>query len=405
MKIYNIKKKIIIASAVLSSLGLLTAIYTFIYGLESWGIHKKVVWGIAIVNFVFWIGNSHSGTLISAILYLLRQEWRHPIHRIAETITIISIFIAAFFPLIHLGRPWFFYWLFPLPNQTSLWPNFKSPLIWDLIAIFTYMFLSFLFWFLGILPDYQHFKFKNPKIKHKILSFLSKFWSGSTVNWVEYRWTYNLFAGILTFVVVSVHSIVSFDFSVTILPVWHSTMLPVYFVVGAIYSGLALLLFVSVIISIEEHISEHSRVNLSKLILTFSYFTLYFYLLEYFYEFYSQDQNIKSLLSLRFDSSYLWMTIIMILQIFILPQFLWLKKIRENTKFQLLISSNVVIGMWFERFLLIIPTLSYDLVVNEKISYVPTFIDYSLTFGSLGFFILSFCVIGKIIPMVPKSET
>jgi molybdopterin-containing oxidoreductase family membrane subunit len=408
MRTHKIEKTIIITSLFLTIIWILSAIYTFVYGLEPWGIHKKVVWGTDIVNFVFWIGNSHSGTLISAILYLLRQQWREPIHRIAETMTIISIIIAGFFPLIHLGRPWFFYWLFPLPNQISLWVNFKSPLIWDLIAIFTYMILSFLFWFLGILPDHKLFNIKNPKRKRKVLSFLNKYWSGSSANWKEYHWTYNLFAGILTFVVVSVHSIVSFDFSVTILPVWHSTMLPIYFVVGAIYSGLALLLFVTAILTkynlSKTEIPKISGINLSKLILTFSLLTLYFYLLEYFFGFYLQEPSILRLLSLRFNSSYFILTLIMIFQIFILPQFFWFEKVRKNTNLQILISFNVVIGMWLERFLLIVPTLSFDLITNEKISYNPTIIDYSLTFGSLGFFVLSFYLIGKIIPMVPKSK-
>lgn len=399
-----LRKTIIVIAILLTIAGLISGIYTFIYGLESWGINTKVIWGVAIVNFVFWIGNSHSGTLISAILYLFRQNWRHPIHRIAETMTIISIVIAGLFPLVHLGRPWFFYWMLPIPNQTNLWANFRSPLIWDLVAILSYMVLSLLFWILGIVPDIKKLKIRNKKFQ----SFASYFWTGSLKNWKEYIWAYNIFAGILTFVVISVHSIVSLDFSVTILPLWHSTMLPIHFVVGAIYSGLALVLLVSSFISklnsTSVNIPSASRTNLSKLILLFCFLMMYFYFLEFFFAYYGQDNNtIKTLIS-RFQVNYLTISIIMVIQIFALPLLFSFQNIRENISFQIFISMNIVIGMWLERYLLIIPILGKDIITNEIIEYSPAIVDYLLTLGSIGFFVLAFYLISRIVPLVPQSK-
>lgn len=399
-----LRKTIIVIAILLTIAGLISGIYTFIYGLESWGINTKVIWGVAIVNFVFWIGNSHSGTLISAILYLFRQNWRHPIHRIAETMTIISIVIAGLFPLVHLGRPWFFYWMLPIPNQTKLWANFKSPLIWDLVAILSYMVLSLLFWILGIVPDIKKLKIRNKKFQ----SFASRFWTGSLKNWKEYIWAYNIFAGILTFVVISVHSIVSLDFSVTILPLWHSTMLPIYFVVGAIYSGLALVLLVSSFIcklnSASVNIPSTSRTNLSKLILSFCFLLMYFYFLDFFFAYYGQDNNTIKILMSRFKVNYLPISTIMVIQIFALPLLFSFQKIRENVSFQIFISMNIVIGMWLERYLLIIPILGKDIITNEIIEYSPTVVDYLLTLGSIGFFVLAFYLISRIVPLVPQIK-
>ncbi len=400
----TLRKIVLVCATLLTLAGISTGIYTFIYGLESWGINAKVIWGVAIVNFVFWIGNSHSGTLISAILFLFRQNWRNPIHRIAETMTIISIVIAGFFPLVHLGRPWFFYWMLPIPNQTNLWANFKSPLIWDLVAILSYMVLSILFWILGLVPDFKKIKIKSNKFK----AYSNRIWTGSSRNWKEYTWVYHLFSAILTFVVISVHSIVSFDFSVTILPLWHSTMLPIYFVIGAIYSGLALVLlvtaFISKINSSSVNIPSASRINLSKLILTFCFLMMYFYFLEFFFAYYSQDNNAFKILILRFQGNFLPISFIMILQIFVLPLLFSLKKIRENVAYQIFITINILVGMWLERFLLIIPTLGKDLITNEIVEYSPTAIDYLLTLGSIGFFVLAFYLISRVIPLVPQSK-
>ncbi|MGB9851589.1 MAG: NrfD/PsrC family molybdoenzyme membrane anchor subunit [Candidatus Kapaibacteriota bacterium] len=404
-----VKKLILFFSLILLFLWILSLGYTLITGLEKWGITNKTVWGVAIVNFVFWIGNSHAGTLISAILYLIRQDWRSSIHRIAETFTIISIIISAVYPLVHLGRPWFFYWMFTLPNQMQTWPNFKSPLIWDLYAILTYATLSFFFWILGIIPDHWAIKFnQKSKFEVKIQNLLKMIWSGSEQNWADYKWTYHIFAGILAFVVVSVHSIVSYDFSATILPHWHSTMLPIFFVIGAIYSGIALILltstFLNHISSFGEKISPIALNNLSKLLLTFSLIVLYFHLSELFFTFYSQNPNEKWIYSLRFKNEYITLYITMCSLVFILPQLLWFKMIHTKKFFQFLISAGVLIGMWLERYLLIIPVLSADTILKQTVYYSPTLIDLALTLGSVGFFVLMFYVISRKIPIVPLFE-
>lgn len=401
---------LLIIAGVLTLFGVWGFLYTLIYGLKGWGLTNRTIWGVEIVNFVFWIGNSHAGTLISAILYLLRQDWRNSIHRIAETITIISIMIAATFPFIHLGRPWFFYWLLPLPNQTTVWPIFKSPLVWDVAAVLSYAILSFLFWFIGILPDYRYIKINTTsKLGKSVRSFFSIFWTGSNFNWDEFKWTYHLLAGILTFVVISVHSIVSFDFSVTILPLWHSTMLPIFFVIGAIYSGLALVLLCSSVLnlvsSLGKKITSEARTNLAKLLITFSFILMYFYLIEFFFSYYNLNPQEKFIFNLRFQKEYLWMFVFMIFATFLFPQLLWFTKFRNNNSLQILVSTSILIGMWFERYLLIVPVLSADLITKETFFYSPTIIDLSLTFGSIGFFTLCFYFIGKLIPLVPKFET
>lgn len=400
----------ILTFAVISTIfGIWGFLFTLAFGLKSWGLTNKTIWGVEIVNFIFWIGNSHAGTLISAILYLLRQDWRASIHRIAETITVICITIAAIFPFVHLGRPWFFYWLLPIPNQTSVWSNFKSPLIWDVAAVFSYGVLSFLFWFIGILPDYKHFKINcQSKVGKKIHSFFSSIWTGSNLNWDEYKWTYHLFAGILTFVVISVHSIVSFDFSVTVLPQWHTTMLPIFFVVGAIYSGIALVLLctslLNLVSSFGDKISIEARKKLSKLLLSFSLILSYFYIVEFFFTFYSQNLYEKFIFSLRFQKEYSILFYFMVLTTFIVPQILWKKTNQENIKIQFFVSLCVLVGMWFERYLLVVPVLSADFITKETYFYAPTYVDLSLTIGSVGFFILAFYFVGKIIPLVPKFE-
>ncbi|MFN3781234.1 MAG: NrfD/PsrC family molybdoenzyme membrane anchor subunit [Candidatus Kapaibacteriota bacterium] len=398
----KVRASILALAVLLSILFILSFVYTLVYGVELWGISNKTVWGIAIVNFVFWIGNSHAGTLISAIFYLLRQDWRNSIHRIAETITIISILIAGLFPLIHLGRPWFFYWMLPLPNQTMHWANFKSPLIWDVVAVLAYALLSVLFWFLGIIPDYRFIKSKKMK------ALISKFWVGSNYHWNDFQWTYNLLAGILTAVVVSVHSIVSYDFSVSILPLWHSTMLPIFFVVGAIYSGVALILFCTTLLgaigSFAEEITPKSQEILSKLLLAFSWIVLYFYLVEIFFVFYSQNTFEKTVFVLRLTKYFLPFYCTMITLTFFIPQLLWIGKFRRNKKANFIVSLSVVLGMWLERYLLIIPALSLDLVNKQMELYTPTIIDFMLTFGSVGLFVLFFYAIGKIIPLIPRFE-
>lgn len=403
-------RKLILVSAIFATLvGVFGAVISLLLGLKYWGINSKVVWGIAIVNFVFWIGNAHSGTLISSILYLLRQHWRQPIHRIAETITIISIVIAAFFPFIHTGRPWFTYWLLPFPNEMGIWFNTKSAITWDVYAILTYTVLSVLFWLLGVIPDWRYFKFNKNGIFQRFLEkILTKFWIGTSFNWNEYRWTYHIFAGILTFVVISVHTIVAYDFSTSLLPFWHSTSQPIFFVVGAIYSGVALIILLSIVLkeisSFGDSIPDLIFNVLSKMLITFSLLMGYFYLVEYFFVFYSQNEFERMLLQLRTTEPFKIIFFFILLFNFLSPQLLWFKKIRVHRIALFIISLFILIGMWLERCLIVIQSLSIDFTSGRIIYYAPTLIDLSLLVGSLGIMVLMFYLISRKIPMVPKSE-
>lgn len=395
-------KVILFFSIIFSLIGIWGIFVTFFYGLRTWGIDAEVVWGLGIVNFIFWIGNAHTGTLISAVLFLFRQDWNKYIHRIAETVTIISIFIAMIFPLIHLGRPWFFYWLFPIPNQMGIWANFKSPLIWDVYAIVIYAILSLVFWIVGFIPELKNFKICNYKY---IKSFHSSIWTGSNENWKIYWKTYRLMAGILTFVVISVHSIVSFDFATSILPIWHTTFQPIFFIIGAVYSGIALVLALSLFLRrINERAFEIPELvfdKLAKLLLSFSLLMLYFYFIELFFVFYSQNNLEISIYKLRFKNFF---NIIFLLVLFcniIFPQLLWLSNCRKNKLLLMVISLLIIFGMWLERFLIVIPPLSFEFISRDIDFYMPTSIDVALTLGAVGFFILGFYSISRWIRMSP----
>ncbi len=404
-----VRKFILVSSIFATLIGIFGAAVSLLLGLKYWGINSKIVWGMSIVNFVFWIGNAHSGTLISSILYLLRQRWRQPIHRIAETITIISIVIAAFFPFIHTGRPWFTYWLLPFPNEMGIWFNTKSAITWDVYAVLTYTVLSFLFWVLGIIPDWRYFKFRKNGIFQRFLEkILIKFWIGASFNWNEYRWTYHIFAGILAFVVVSVHTIVAYDFSTSLLPFWHSTSQPVFFVIGAIYSGIALIILLSIVLkevsSFADSIPDSIFKVLSKILITFSLLIGYFYLIDYFFVFYSQNEFDRMLLQLRTTEPFRVIFFFILLFNLVFPQLLWFKRIRVRRIYLFIISLFVLIGMWLERYLIVIQSLSIDFTSGRIIYYIPTLIDFSLLIGSIGIMVLVFYLISRKIPMIPKSE-
>lgn len=398
-------KAILFFSIIFSLFGIWGILVTFFYGLRTWGINSKVVWGLGIVNFIFWIGNAHSGTLISAVLFLFRQNWNKYIHRIAETVTIISIFIAMIYPLVHLGRPWFFYWLFPIPNQMGIWTNFKSPLIWDVYAIIIYAILSLVFWIIGFIPELKNFKIYNYQY---IRSFHWTIWTGSKENWKIYWKTYRLMAGILTFVVISVHSIVSFDFATTILPVWHTTFQPIFFIVGAVYSGVALTLALSLFLRrINERYFEIPELvfdKLAKMILSFSLLTLYFYFIELFFVFYSQNNFEISIYKLRFKGFFMIITVMVLFCNIIFPQLLWLSNFRKNKHLLMVTSLLILFGMWLERFLIVIPPLSIEFISRDIVFYIPTSIDVALTLGAIGFFILSFYFISRWIRMFPSGN-
>ena len=382
---------------------------TLTQGLTVWGINQQVTWGIAIVNFVFWIGIGHAGTLISAILYLLNQKWRWSLHRSAEAMTIIAVIVAAMFPVIHTGRPWLNYWLFPYPSQMSLWGNFKSPLMWDVFAILTYLIVSVIFWYVGLIPDLSILK---SRIKSKRLSeiyfFFSLGWKGLKKQWQAHNALYRILAGIATPLVISVHSIVSFDFSAALLPGWHSTIFPPYFVAGAIFSGCAMVIIIMVIarelLDLKDFISAVQLENISKIMLTFSLLIGYVYLTEIFFAFYSQNKWEAMQIHHRIAGGFALPFLTVIILNFIIPQMLWFKKVRGNIIFLILISVCVCAGMWLERYIIVISSLSFDYLKTTFSDYIPSLTDISLTIGSFGLFSVFFLIFVRFIPVVSIFE-
>lgn len=401
---------ILIISCILILFGLVGLYITLNSGLTTWGINNDIPWGISIVNFVFWIGVSHAGTLISAILYLMRQEWRLEIHRLAETMTLISLLLAVFFPWIHTGRPWFaFYWMFPYPSQMGVWVNFQSPLVWDFFAIFTYFVVSLIFWYLSLIPDFAIIKndYRN-NFHYKIYDFLSLGWNNTNKQKLFYGKTYLILAGLITPLVISVHSIVSYDFSAAILPGWHSTIFPVYFVIGAIFSGVALVNLISVLTmyltNTKDKITVFHFDKLNKILLTTGCLLALCYLTELFFQLYSGEPIEKNIILARFTSHYSFSYILAMLFCAVLPQILWFEKIRKNIKATIIISFLILIGMWLERFGIIVISLHNSYVRLENAIYNPTLIDYSLLAGSIGFFLLLYLLFLKFIPVFQLNE-
>lgn len=379
-------------------------------GIILFGLNISVTWGLAIASFVFWIGIGHAGTLISAILYLLNQDWRNTIHRIAELMTIIAVVIAALFLLIHTGRPWFAaYWLFPYPSQMGMWVNFLSPLIWDLFAVMSYLILSLLFWYYGMIPDMAYFKDKvSSKFRKWFFDYLSLGFYGSDRQWLYYKRTYLILAGLATAMVISVHTIVSFDFAVTIVPGWHSTIFPVYFVVGAIFSGLAMVIKLIIIIrysfGLGEYIGEEQLNNLNKIFLGMSVFIGYSYIMEFLTVFLSGDMSEINVYIDRIAGSYSLIFWFSVISNVILPQLLWSRKIRINIAFSFIVSLLVNIGMWLERFVIVVQSLYKDSLMSIDGYYIPSWIEILLLMGSFGFFTLLFLLSIRLFPIMSLYE-
>jgi len=393
-------------SGTIGLIGIIAAIITISEGLIVWGNTNRTAWGFGIVNFVFWIGIGHAGTLISAILYLLNQNWRVKFNRSAELMTIISLLIAASFPLLHTGRPWFAaYWLFPYYNQMGLMPNFKSPLTWDIFAILTYFIVSCLFLYLGLLPDLAYLKRKiSSKFLVKLYNRLSYFWSGSKNQWSQYNTIYLLFAGLAAPLVISVHSVVSFDFYVTLLPAWHSAILPPYFVMGAIFSGLAM---VNVFTIIFNRLNGHSSDNIeaydkmNKLILFSSLGISFVYIIEFSTCF--VENSWKSTFLPIINGGLL--VYLMLIFNSILPLSLVIKRFRRNHLISFFISIGILLGMWVERYIIII--IGQELStgdVQNSLSFSPTLVDLALLVGSFGIFLFLMLLMGKILPLHSITE-
>ncbi|MEC7200852.1 MAG: NrfD/PsrC family molybdoenzyme membrane anchor subunit [Verrucomicrobiota bacterium] len=384
--------------------------YLITTGVGVWGLNSPIAWGWAIVNFVFWIGIGHAGTLISAVLFLLRQKWRTSINRAAEAMTIFAVMCAGIFPGIHVGRIWFAWWLFPLPNSNGpIWPQFRSPLLWDVFAVSTYFTVSLLFWYMGLIPDLA-------TIRDRCKSFLGKFfyglfslgWTGSNRHWSNYEKAYLLLAGLSTPLVLSVHSIVSFDFAVSQVPGWHTTIFPPYFVAGAIFSGFGMVL--TLIIPLRSIFKLHDLLTvrhielMCKVTLATGTIVGYAYGMEFFIAWYGGNPYEAYCFQNRAFGPYWWAYWIMISCNVITPQFFWFKKLRTNVVLVWILSIFVNIGMWFERFVIVVTSLHRDYIPANWSYYSPTKVDVLTFVGTFGLFMVLFLLFIRFLPLIAISE-
>ena len=383
--------------------------FSIYYGTGLWGNNQPVGWAFPIVNFVFWVGIGHAGTLISAILFLLRQKWRTGIARFAEAMTIFAVMCAGIFPVIHTGRPWLAGYLIPYPNQHSLWVNFTSPLVWDVFAVSTYFTVSLVFWYVGLIPDFATLRDRTPsKLKKTIYSIFSLGWRHSNRHWTHYEKAYMLLAGFATPLVLSVHTIVSFDFAVSILPGWHATIFPPYFVAGAIFSGFAMvvtvLVFVRKIFNLEHIITIDHLEKMNKIILATGMMVGYAYAMEFFMAWYSGVPTEQFVFINRAFGPYAWAYWIMVSCNVIIPQFFWFKKIRRSIPIMMVIVILVNVGMWFERFVITVTSLNRDFLPSSWAYYRPTIFDIGILLGSFGLFFTLVILFTKSLPVVSISE-
>ena len=405
-------KKYYIALAVTLSMlgiGIVGLALSFYYGTGMWGNNNPVGWGFPIVNFVFWVGIGHAGTLISAILFLFRQKWRTGIARFAEGMTIFAVMTALVFPLIHIGRPWLGGYLLPYPNQHSLWVNFTSPLLWDVFAVSTYFTVSFIFWYVGLIPDFATLRDRTvSKIKKVIYSVFSLGWRHSNRHWQHYEMVYLILAGFATPLVLSVHTIVSFDFAVSIIPGWHTTIFPPYFVAGAVFSGFAMvqnvLIFIRKIFNYEHIITIDTLEKMNKIILLTGMLVGYAYAMEFFIAWYSGVQPEQFAFINRAFGPYAWAYWIMVSCNVISPQLFWFKKIRRSIPVMFVLGIFVNIGMWFERFVITVTSLSRDFLPSSWAYYTPTLTDFAILIGSFGLFFTLLLLFTKTLPVVSIAE-
>ncbi len=382
---------------------------TFYFGIGMWGNNQPVGWAFGIINFVFWIGIGHAGTLISAILYLFRQRWRTGIARFAEAMTIFAVMTAGIFPIIHTGRPWLAGYLIPLPNQNGVWVNFMSPLLWDVFAVSTYFTISFLFWGIGLIPDLATMRDQaTSKIKKTIYSVLSLGWTNSNRNWSSYERAYLILAGISTPLVLSVHTIVSFDFAVSVIPGWHTTIFPPYFVAGAIFSGFGMVATVLIIVrkvfNMQHIITIGHLEKMNKILLATSMMVGFAYSMEFFIAWYSGNTFEQFTFINRAFGPYAWAYWIMVSCNVLFPQLFWFKKVRRSIPITLVLVILVNVGMWFERFVIIVTSLHRGFLPSSWAIFTPTLVDLGLLLGSFGFFFTFLLLFLKTLPLVSISE-
>ncbi len=383
--------------------------YLFVTGVGVWGLNNPVGWGWAIVNFVFWVGIGHAGTLISAILFLLRQKWRTSINRFAEAMTIFAVVCAGIFPGIHVGRVWVVYWLFPLPNYQAMWPNFRSPLLWDVFAVGTYATVSLLFWYTGMVPDLATLRDRaRGRLQQIVYGVLAIGWRGSHRHWHRYEKAYLILAGLATPLVLSVHSVVSFDFATSQLPGWHTTIFPPYFVAGAVFSGFAmvgtLLIPARQWFGLKEFITLHHLENMNKIILATGSMVGFAYATEFFIAWYGGNPNESFAFVNRAFGPYAWAYWIMVSCNVITPQLFWSKRIRTSIPIMWIMYIFVNIGMWFERFVITVTSLSRDFLPSSWAYYRPTPVDILTFLGSFGLFFTLVLLFIRFLPMVAMAE-
>lgn len=402
----------IIAFTISSSLTLMLFAligYLILTGVGVWGNNAPAFWGWPIVNFVFWVGIGHAGTLISAILFLFRQEWRTSINRFAEAMTIFAVMCAGIFPAIHVGRIWVIYWLFPYPSSLAMWPNFRSPLLWDVFAVTAYATVSMLFWYLGMIPDLATLRDRaRPGIRKTILTLAAVGWTGSSREWRFFEKAYLLLAGLATPLVLSVHTIVSFDFAVSQLPGWHTTIFPPYFVAGAVFSGFAMVITLIVparqLFGLKNLVTLKHLENMCKIVLATGMMVGYAYATEFFIAWYSGNPYESFVFLNRAFGPYAWAYWIMVTCNLIAPQLFWIKKVRTTPWMMVCVCVFVNIGMWFERFVITVTSLSRDFLPSSWGNFSPTAIDILMFIGSFGMFFTLFLLFCRFLPIVAMAE-
>ncbi|MBV8073556.1 MAG: polysulfide reductase NrfD [Acidobacteriaceae bacterium] len=386
------------------------ALYMILFvGVGVWGIEIPVAWGFAITNFVWWIGIGHAGTLISAILLLLHQSWRNSINRFAEAMTIFAVMCAGMFPLLHLGRSWIFYWILPYPNTMHVQPNFRSPLVWDVFAVSTYFTISLVFWYLGMIPDLATLRDRAPtRLKQRFYCVLSFGWTGSSHEWKLHKSASMLLAALATPLVLSVHTVVSFDFTIAIVPGWHSTIFPPYFVAGAIYSGFAMVLMLCIplraVYGLHNLITERHLNNCAKLMLATGLILAYTYAIEPFTAWYGGNKFEMALVHNRAFGPQSWTFWVVILCNVIIPQSLWFYKVRVRPVPLFIVSAVILYGMWLERYMIIITSLDRDFLPSSWSNFVATVWDNLTLYGTVGFFIACFMLFVRFLPMISMAE-
>jgi Ni/Fe-hydrogenase subunit HybB-like protein len=388
---------------------LISIAWLIIKGVGIWGINIPIGWGFAIVNFVWWIGIGHAGTLISAILFLLNQQWRTSINRFAEAMTLFAVACAAIFPGIHVGRPWMAFYMFPYPSTMGIWPQFRSPLIWDVFAVSTYGTVSALFWFVGLIPDLATLRDRaTNKAAQIIYGMLAMGWRGSARHWHRYQSAYLVLAGLATPLVLSVHTVVSFDFAVGIVPGWHTTIFPPYFVAGAIYSGFAMVLTIAIPLrkayGLEDFITMRHLENMAKVMLATGLIVAYGYFMEFFLALYSGNKFDVFLVQQRLHGPYAPYYFALILCNILTPQLLWFQKVRTNVAALFVMSLVINLGMWLERFVIVVISLTRDFVPGAWGRYQPTFWDYSTFIGTMGLFVSLLFLFVRGLPAISIAE-